>query len=617
MRRNAIRMTVLTGALVLLAVALAACGGTPTNERESAQSLIAAHESRLGRETVEARRQQLAAALSRLGIETEEHEFAALLSFCCDLGTDWLDGTSLLARIVRGETEETRLETARAFGMWCHVNGAADETLAARRLEEAALWLDGDAAAARKEFCYLAIRREADVGYLTDFWVYGRGGTYDTFPPTVRLGYTAEGFRADDGRILRLGDRVMGSETVEPVWKRNDYAGLGFSDVTEEDPYYDYVMELCAAGAVEGRADGTFAPLAPATVEEMRSLLRAAAGKEPPEQAGGPITRRAAARLCALTLGAAQSIRKAVFDDTEDGYAAVLSELDVLTAEEGEDGLIRFRPDDILTRAEACELAWRVRRAVLLEKRQSLVYINSHNTYALAVLDGVPKYSYDRDAFTGTGREMDYAEPGVTVRQGIDVSKFQGEIDWNAVKADGIDFAILRVGGRYFGSGKLYDDDRFAANLRGAKAAGVDVGVYFFSQAITPEEAVEEADHLLSWIQGVELEMPVVFDWELSGKSGARTNGLSAEAVTDCAVAFCERVRAAGYRPMVYFTKYQGYVKYDLSRLTDAAFWYADDYEDDRPVFFYDFTLWQYSTRGRVAGIDGDVDLDLWLEREM
>ena len=304
------------------------------------------------------------------------------------------------------------------------------------------------------------------------------------------------------------------------------------------------------------------------------------------------------------------------FDDTKDGYAAALYEIGVLTGVETEDGFLNYYPDNDLTRAEVSAIVWRVRSAAALEKKQSLRYANSYQTYPLDILEDVPKFSYSRDRFSGNGGGMDYSEPGVTVKRGIDVSKYQGEIDWDAVKADGVEFAILRVGGRYIESGRLYDDDRFAQNLRGAKAAGLDVGVYFFSQAITPEEAVEEAEYVLGWICGAELEMPVVFDWELSGKSNARTNGISRSDVTACAIAFCDRVREEGCRPMIYFTKYQGYVLYDLSQLTDYDFWYADDYEDDVPMFFYDFRMWQYSTRGSVDGIDGHVDRDLWFERE-
>ncbi len=228
----------------------------------------------------------------------------------------------------------------------------------------------------------------------------------------------------------------------------------------------------------------------------------------------------------------------------------------------------------------------------------------------LTPLEGMPLNPYDKDAFSldEKGR-VTYEHNGRRARAGIDVSTHQKDIDWPAVAADGIEFAMLRLGHRGYSEGGLFLDQAFEQNLRGALDAGLDVGVYFFSQAITPEEAEEEADYLLEVLDGQELAFPVAFDWESIPGDEARTDGLDGETLTRCAVAFCERVRDAGYRPAVYFNRTQGYLRYDLRDLTEYDLWLAE--YDAVPDFYYHFDLWQYSHSGRVAGIEGDVDLDL------
>ena len=126
---------------------------------------------------------------------------------------------------------------------------------------------------------------------------------------------------------------------------------------------------------------------------------------------------------------------------------------------------------------------------------------------------------------------------------GSDVSSHNGEIDWYAVAASGVRFAFIRVGFRGYGTdGSLNLDTRFAENIRGAKAAGIKVGAYFYSQAISPAEAVEEANLVLDAIRGIPLDYPVVYDWEVVSLKTARTYGLPAGTLTDCMQAFCERI---------------------------------------------------------------------------
>ncbi|MBE6991437.1 MAG: hypothetical protein E7430_02515 [Ruminococcaceae bacterium] len=191
---------------------------------------------------------------------------------------------------------------------------------------------------------------------------------------------------------------------------------------------------------------------------------------------------------------------------------------------------------------------------------------------------------------------------------GIDVSEHQQEIDWKTVSSAGVDFAMIRAGYRGYTEGQIYADEYFKTNMREAHKAGVDVGVYFFSQATSVEEAVEEAKFVLELIKVWDITYPVVFDWEFIENSTARTYSMTAKEVTDCAMAFCETIAYAGYTPMIYFGQNASIEHFDLERLMVFDFWLAD--YTDTPVFPYDFQMWQYTSNGQVAGIDGDVDVN-------
>lgn len=220
----------------------------------------------------------------------------------------------------------------------------------------------------------------------------------------------------------------------------------------------------------------------------------------------------------------------------------------------------------------------------------------------------VPPNPYKPEDFRVDGEYMTYLPGGS--RLGVDVSFYQGEIDWQQVADAGVEFAMIRLGHRGYETGDLSTDDRFSANLAGAKAAGLDVGVYFFSQAISEEEAREEAAYVLSLLQGTALEMPVVFDWEyVSGD--ARTGTVGRDMLTKCTKAFCQTVKGAGYTPMVYFNWHQGQEMLNLIELTDYEFWLA--MYDTAMDFPYQVRMWQYTESGSVPGIEGKVDLNLWL----
>lgn len=200
-------------------------------------------------------------------------------------------------------------------------------------------------------------------------------------------------------------------------------------------------------------------------------------------------------------------------------------------------------------------------------------------------------------------------------RFGIDVSSYQCNIDWQAVKADGVEFAILRIGYRGYETGQITEDKYFRRNLEGTKAAGIETGVYFFSQALTPEEAEEEAEYVISLLEetGAELTFPVVFDWEFpTDEDPARTDGLSGDIQTACCRAFCDKIREAGYEPMYYSTINTAIFRYDMGELSDIPLWLAD--YNRTCNFTYDYKMWQYSCSGVVDGIEGLVDLNIWIE---
>lgn len=196
-------------------------------------------------------------------------------------------------------------------------------------------------------------------------------------------------------------------------------------------------------------------------------------------------------------------------------------------------------------------------------------------------------------------------------RVGIDVSTFQGEIDWQKVKEAGIAFAIIRVGGRGYGqAGGLYNDKRAQDNYEGAKAAGLDVGAYFFSQAITEAEAVEEAEFVLEQIEGWELTMPVAFDWEYMGEE-ARTANVEPQQLTNCMNAFCKRIRQDGLDTMIYFNADQSEADFYMEEVTDTSLWLAmyNGWMD----YPYQVDMWQYTNEGSVPGVSGNVDINLQL----
>ena len=234
------------------------------------------------------------------------------------------------------------------------------------------------------------------------------------------------------------------------------------------------------------------------------------------------------------------------------------------------------------------------------------------NEYEAVIDENFPRNIYFQDSFVWEEDRMTYAgDDRYTWRTGIDVSEHDEDIDWQQVKDAGIDFVFIRAGYRGYSAGSLQQDAYFEKNLREAREAGLDVGVYFFSQAVNEAEALEEADLVLRMLDGQALQMPVVYDPESILNDVARTDDISGDQFTRNALAFCGRIRERGYAPMIYANLVWEAFEFDLARIRDIPIWYAD-YEPV-PQTPYFFTVWQYTDSGTVPGIVGPVDLNLQL----
>ena len=245
-----------------------------------------------------------------------------------------------------------------------------------------------------------------------------------------------------------------------------------------------------------------------------------------------------------------------------------------------------------------------------------LHYVDAHGEWHDMIIDPtVEKHIYKWSCLVNNEAGIAYAGDSLyTIRHGVDVSAYQGDIDWGKVKNAGYDFAIIRIAYRGYGrEGKLCLDKKYLQNIINAKTAGLDVGVYIFSQAVNEIEAVEEAEFVLSALQGAQLDLPIVFDPELIKKDTARTGHVSGEQFTRNTIAFCNRVKSAGYDAMVYSNMFWEAELFDMAQLGDYPFWYAD-YEKI-PQTPYHFTCWQYTEKGHVDGISGNVDLNVWFKK--
>lgn len=261
------------------------------------------------------------------------------------------------------------------------------------------------------------------------------------------------------------------------------------------------------------------------------------------------------------------------------------------------------------------EAAWETETLEKTQTRnsQKLRFVDAWGDWFEAEINSNLKmHPYDWNCLSGSGDEILYeGDSGYTIKKGIDVSHHQGGINWEKVKAAGYEFAFIRMAYRGYGEeGSLNLDREYKGNIAEAKRAGLLTGVYIFSQAVNEAEAVEEAEMAIEHLKGVPLDLPVVYDPELIRDDEGRTDHVTKEQFTQNTIAFCEKIKEAGYEPMIYSNMYWEAFLFDLERLQDYKIWYAD-YERI-PQTPYDFTFWQYSESGRVDGVNGTVDLNVW-----
>ena len=431
---------------------------------------------------------------------------------------------------------------------------------------------------------------------------------------------------------------------------------MNFTDVAPDDWYYTYVKDLYDNDIVHGTTPTTFSPQGQVTLGEALKLVLMSAGYGDQTPTGShwasgfyqlaqengflpsglslglndPINRLQIAEIIVNVLDLSRTSHDpSPFADTEDLSALILYDHGIFQGNQV-NGELLFQPQDHITRAEITTVIWRVYELKnqtpeepeepdnppdLPEEPEEpeeptgdYFYFGGKKVY---VVEEMPKRTYDSSLFqVNENGFLTYDSDKYTSKIGIDVSRYQGSIDWAAVKDAGVEFAMLRLGYRGYGTGAIVRDSYFYQNIQGALENGIEVGVYFFSQAINEAEAVEEAQFCMDLLQDYSITYPIVFDWEPYDSSlHPRTEGLSDEMLTKCAVAFCQAVEANGYDSMVYSNLTYFYLHYDLSKLVDFPLWLAQ--YNKTPTFYYHFDMWQYSSTGKVPGIEGNVDLNI------
>lgn len=220
------------------------------------------------------------------------------------------------------------------------------------------------------------------------------------------------------------------------------------------------------------------------------------------------------------------------------------------------------------------------------------------------------KNTYDFANLVSKNDLLHYYSDGKQISYlGVDLSKYQSKVDFAAIQNEGIDFCILRVGSRGYETGVIQEDEKFEEFITGAEAVGMPVGLYFFSQAVTEAEAIEEANFVISKIGEHKITYPIAYDMEFIANDNSRIETLTKAEKTDIALAFLTRIEEAGYTGMVYGNKEWLLKRVELHRFEDYDVWLAQ--EDNIPDYPYVYSMWQYTKQGEVYGIEGYVDLNI------
>lgn len=245
---------------------------------------------------------------------------------------------------------------------------------------------------------------------------------------------------------------------------------------------------------------------------------------------------------------------------------------------------------------------------------EEIVVADAGQYFFFPISDELDHHTYDLNQFALDDDMImqSYEDGSVVSHKGIDVSKYQGKIEWDKVAKDEVEYAFIRLGIRGYTEGEIIEDDNFEDNIKGALDNDIDVGVYFFTQATSVEEAEEEAEYVLDAIEPYSVNYPIVLDVEAVSNAKARTHELTKEERTEYCIAFCEKIREAGYTPMIYGNLKTFMMMLDLEQLEEYDKWIA--YYDDTIYYPYAFKVWQYSDNGTVNGITGNVDLNISFE---
>ena len=409
------------------------------------------------------------------------------------------------------------------------------------------------------------------------------GVSYDSFRPEEPFtkAVLAEALYRMNASVLEAEEEKGPEEDAQEDDIREEDVpeeSASFTDVGPDHPNSAAIRWAKETGVVSGYPDGTFHPDAPVTRQEIAAILWNS--RQQPE-----------------------TVSEAPYPDREDIGEWARPAVDWAYGEKIMTGDGTFRPQSVATRAEGA--------AIVMNYAQAYCGM----TYGYPMPDPVtPRENTYVDELYQLDEETGYLSYlGMDYIRGIDVSAYQGEIDWSRVAASGVRFAMMRAGYRGYGWGAIQKDPYFDANMRGALANGIEVGVYFFSQALTPAEAEEEAYLVLDWIRGYDVTYPIVFDWEEQDYNDSRTQGCDGNTVTACALAFCKVIEDAGYLPMTYGSPkkvYEGNLK--LEYLQNYPFWLANYTDGVTPTTFrYHYNMWQYTSHGHVDGIDGRVDLNI------
>jgi len=267
-------------------------------------------------------------------------------------------------------------------------------------------------------------------------------------------------------------------------------------------------------------------------------------------------------------------------------------------------------PEPVLPEAEPEEPEVPVENDPATDGKHTLVKYADGSEEWVLISPYLPKHEYDFTKLVCQSDIMKYYEEGKqTSFVGTDISKYQDYVDFVKLKKAGVDFVMLRVGARGYGSGQLVLDEYFTDNIKRATDAGLEVGVYFFSQAINEAEAVEEANMVLENIKDYRIAYPVAFDMEYIANDTSRIDNLSKTEKTTITKTFLDTIKNAGYIPMIYGNKEWLIKHVDMSKLTAYDVWLSQ--QQDIPDYPYKFSMWQYSNSGTLDGIAGYADLNI------